>query len=63
MIKANTKIIAGDKVFTNGQTVTGLSNIDKEWMKKAGYITESAKQKETPVEVPAKEEETVDGEL
>lgn len=63
MIKANTTIIAGEKTFKAGQTVTGLSSIDKEWMKKAGYITESADKKKAPVEAPAKEEGLVDGEL
>lgn len=42
MVKANTKIIVAGKTFMCGQTVSGLSAIDKEWMKDAGYITELA---------------------
>lgn len=63
MIKANTTIIAGNKIFQAGQTVTGLSSVDKEWMKKAGYISESTNKKEAPAEAPAKEVDAADGEL
>lgn len=57
MIKANTTIRVGGKVYRAGQTVTGLSKTDREWMKSAGYITEiTAGKKEDPSEVPAKEE-------
>lgn len=45
MIKANTKIIVGGNVYQKGQTVAGLSQVDKEWMKKAGYITEVSEKK------------------
>lgn len=55
MIKANTTIIAGGKTFQAGQTVTGLSKLDKKWMSAAGYITETAGRKE-PVETSAPEE-------
>ncbi len=41
MLKAISTIIVGSKVFRTGQTVTGLSPIDKNWMKKAGYIAET----------------------
>jgi hypothetical protein len=40
MIKANTTIRVGGRVYTEGQTVTGLSGTDTAWMLKAGYITE-----------------------
>lgn len=46
MIKANTEIIVGSKIFRPGQTVTGLSRMDKEWMKSKGYITEYTGRKE-----------------
>lgn len=57
MIKANTIIRVGSRVYRAGQTVTGLSKTDREWMGKAGYITEiAAGKKEDPSEIPAKEE-------
>ena len=46
MIKAKSKIIVGKKTFLPGETVKGLSRIDKEWMKKAGYIIEEAGHKD-----------------
>ncbi|MBO5032139.1 MAG: hypothetical protein J6C19_07955 [Lachnospiraceae bacterium] len=46
MVKAETTIIVGKKTYHAGQTVTGLSEIDKKWMKKAGYITETAGRKD-----------------
>lgn len=55
MIKANTTIIAGDKIFKKGQTVKGLSQNDKSWMIKAGYITEIKNKKETAVPEMAEE--------
>lgn len=42
MLKAVSIIISGDKVFEPGQVVAGLSPIDMEWMKKAGYILDEA---------------------
>lgn len=45
MIKANTMIVVSGKTFQAGQTVTGLSKIDKKWMSDAGYITETAGRK------------------
>lgn len=54
MIKADTTVIVGGKTYTAGQTINGLSKRDKEWMEKAGYITETAAvqkgKKEEPVE-------------
>ena len=47
MIKANTTIIVSEKTFQAGQTVSGLSKMDKKWMSEAGYITETADKKET----------------
>lgn len=41
MIKANTTVKAGGKTYTTGQTITGLSKLDKAWMKEAGYIFET----------------------
>lgn len=58
MIKANTTIIAGGKVFQAGQTVNGLSKLDKKWMSDAGYITETAGRKEAagpPAQAEAEE--------
>lgn len=43
MVKANTTIISGDRIYHEGQAVTGLSKVDISWMKKAGYITETGK--------------------
>lgn len=63
MVRANTTIITGGRIFKAGQTVTGLSKIDKEWMKKAGCITESAGGKESPVENTAQKESMANGEL
>lgn len=67
MIKANTTIIAGGKTFQAGQTVTGLSKLDKKWMTDAGYITETAGKKEA-AEPSAQDEssmteEKADGQL
>lgn len=45
MIKANTMIIVNGKTFQAGQTVNGLSKMDKKWMADAGYITETAGRK------------------
>ncbi len=45
MIKANTMIIVNGKTFQAGQTVNGLSKMDKKWMSDAGYITETAGRK------------------
>ena len=45
-IIANTTVIVGDRKYQKGQTVTGLSAFDKEWMKKAGYISETPAGKE-----------------
>lgn len=59
MIKAKTTIIVGSNTFHAGQTVTGLSPIDREWMKKAGYITETTNKKET-VETPVELEKKTD---
>ena len=57
MFKANTTIIAGGKIYHDGQTVQGLSKIDRDWMEKAGYITESTRKKENPIaEAPAVEQ-------
>lgn len=57
MLKANTTIIAGDKKYHKGQAVTGLSQMDKEWMAKAGYITETAAKKESSGTKPAASEQ------
>lgn len=46
MIKANTNIRVGNVLYTEGQTVTGLSSFDKSWMSEAGYITVSEKKSE-----------------
>ena len=62
MIKANTTIIAGGKTIQAGQTVNGLSKLDKKWMSEAGYITETASKKEE-TEQPAQAEEKVDEQL
>lgn len=67
MIKANTTIIASGKTFQPGQTVTGLSRLDKKWMSDAGYIMETAIRKEA-AEPSAQEEssmteEKADGQL
>lgn len=56
MLTAKTTVIVGKKIYTKGQTVTGLSKIDKEWMKLAGLIEETASKKETK-----KSEEAKDG--
>lgn len=45
-ITANTTVIMGGRTYKAGQTIPSLSAIDKEWMKKAGYITEIANKKE-----------------
>lgn len=45
-ITANTTVIVGGRAYKAGQTIPGLPAIDKEWMKKAGYITETANKKE-----------------
>lgn len=58
MIKANTTIIAGGKTFQAGQTVSGLSKLDKKWMLEAGYITETAGKKEEKGRSGSKETET-----
>ncbi|MCM1058321.1 MAG: hypothetical protein NC517_12050 [Firmicutes bacterium] len=66
MIKANINIIVGGKTFQAGQTVSGLSKLDKSWMSEAGYITETAGKKEAgkmPVPEDVTEEETVDEQL
>ena len=55
MLTAKTTVIVGKKSYTKGQTVTGLSKIDREWMKLAGLIEEAGK-KETK-----KSEEAKDG--
>lgn len=61
MIKANTTIIAGGKTFQAGQTVNGLSKLDKKWMSDAGYITETAGKRDV-VETSAQEEsQTTEG--
>lgn len=62
MIKANTRIIAGKKTFHSGQTVYGLSKVDKSWMLAAGYITETAGRKEAE-ETPSQEGDTEDGQF
>ena len=61
MIKARTMIVLGKKTFQAGQTVTGLSKMDKKWMLDAGYIKESESRKEAD-EQPA-QEETENGQL
>ena len=58
MVRANTTIIAGGKTFHSGQNVTGLSGIDREWMKKAGYITDVKREK--PAENQTKAEDKKD---
>lgn len=45
-IIAKTTVIAGGKKYKAGQTIPGLSDMDKEWMKEAGYITETSSRKE-----------------
>ncbi len=55
MLTAKTTVIVGKKSYTKGQTVTGLSKIDKEWMKLAGLIEETIGKKEAK-----KPEETKD---
>ncbi|MDE7201932.1 MAG: hypothetical protein K2O91_08535 [Lachnospiraceae bacterium] len=45
MIKAISTIIVGGRTFAPGQTVAGLSTIDRAWMKRAGYIAETADKK------------------
>lgn len=40
MIVANTSIIVGRKEYQKGQAVSGLSDLDKNWMLEAGYISE-----------------------
>lgn len=40
MIKANTAVIVKGKTYDAGQTVEGLSKLDKTWMEEKGYITE-----------------------
>lgn len=56
MLTAKTTVIVGKKSYTKGQTVIGLSKIDREWMKLAGLIEEEAGKKETK-----KSEEAKDG--
>lgn len=56
MLTAKTTVIVGKKIYTKGQTVTGLSKIDREWMKLAGIIEETTGKKEIK-----KPEETKDG--
>ncbi len=60
MIKANVVIQAGGRTYQRGQTVTGLSELDKKWMKAAGYVTETAGRKEKPSDAQAEKEETAD---
>ena len=62
MVKANTTIIVGEKVFQTGQAVNGLSKLDKKWMLEAGYIIETARKKEETAQ-PAQTEERADGQL
>jgi hypothetical protein len=38
MIKAISQIAVGSKIFKKGETVTGLSGLDKKWMKEEGLI-------------------------
>jgi hypothetical protein len=47
-IIANSTIRSNGRLYHAGQTVTGLSNTDIEWMQRGGYITvkESKKDKE-----------------
>ena len=59
-ITANTTIIVDGKTYKAGQTIPSLAAIDKEWMKKAGYVTETANKKE---EKKAKQTEETDNEL
>lgn len=40
MIVANTGIVVGKKTYQKGQAVHGLSDLDKNWMLAAGYISE-----------------------
>jgi hypothetical protein len=39
MVKANTTVVVDGKQYQKGQTVEGLSDIDRAWMKENGYIT------------------------
>ena len=55
MIKANIMIIVGGKTFQAGQTVSGLSKMDKKWMSDAGYITATTGRKDAG-ETKAQEE-------
>lgn len=41
MIKANATVRTGGKTYTAGQTIKGLSRLDRNWMERAGYITET----------------------
>lgn len=45
MVKAVSTIIAGDRIFKPGQSVTGLSPVDMAWMEKAGHITKTAERR------------------
>ena len=47
MLTAKTTVIVGKKSYTKGQTVTGLSKIDREWMKLDRTHRRSSRQKET----------------
>lgn len=38
MVKAISQIAVGSKIFKKGETVTGLSELDKKWMEEEGLI-------------------------
>lgn len=54
-IIANTTVISGGRTYKAGQTINGLSTIDKEWMACAGYITEKVNRREEKQAVDTKE--------
>lgn len=53
---ANTTVISGGRTYKAGQTITGLSAIDKAWMARAGYITEKVNRREEKQAADAKEQ-------
>ena len=57
MVKAISQIAVGSKIFKKGETVTGLSRLDKKWMKEEGLIEVLGDQKPQKKHAAKKKEE------
>jgi hypothetical protein len=55
-ITANSTIRSGGRLYHAGQTVTGLSKTDIEWMQRGGYITVKEGRKDKEKEKEAADE-------